>query len=335
MPLRKDFAYDKPITYVLDELAAYGRVNGLDDLQATIRNNKIGMILCFQDLQQLSKVYSPVESEVLFTNTATKVVFATGSPRAQRQISEMIGYTTKTKKQVSSSGHINKQTFGAPLMAPADIGRIPDKHVLVIRDKRSPVVLETCDPGKYENFPKNFPPPKGVDKIISKSVYLACDEAKHIQFSQSEAELQIKNFQALAKAAAMAEMEVKAAITHNAEPEVIQDLRIKFSNAKLAFEDFVGRVMSMDDDEEGFGNLLAPSSYGNKPAVLPTNKKTDAQKPKSGKLKNLIEKKVQPKNEAPIDAPDSPAGDDKPASTPKSKAEKLQGLIDAQKKKNS
>jgi type IV secretion system protein VirD4 len=153
LPLRSKF--DHPVTFVLDEFAAYGRVPGIDDLQATIRNRQIGILLGFQDLQQLTKVYSQHEAEVLFTNCDTKIIFATGSSRSQSQISQMLGQTTRIKKTVSSSGHVSRQTYGTPLLSPADIGRIPEQHALIIRNKRCPILLNTCTTSRYtgEDYP--------------------------------------------------------------------------------------------------------------------------------------------------------------------------------------
>lgn len=150
LPLRSKF--DHPVTFILDEFAAYGRVPGIDDLQATIRNRQIGILLGFQDIQQLTKVYSQHEADVLFTNCDTKIIFATGSSKAQNQISQLLGQTTKIKKTVSSSGHISRLTFASPLLSPADIGRIPDQHVLIVRNKRSPIMVATSEPNKYERY---------------------------------------------------------------------------------------------------------------------------------------------------------------------------------------
>ena len=65
LALRKTF--EKPLTLLLDEFAAYGNIPGIDILQATIRNRGIGIVLGFQDQQQLQKVYTAQEAEVLFT----------------------------------------------------------------------------------------------------------------------------------------------------------------------------------------------------------------------------------------------------------------------------
>lgn len=51
-------SFEKPLTLLLDEFAAYESIPGIDNLQATIRNRGIGIVLGFQDQQQFQKVYS-------------------------------------------------------------------------------------------------------------------------------------------------------------------------------------------------------------------------------------------------------------------------------------
>jgi len=146
LALREKFKY--PMTLLLDEFAAYGHLAGIDDLQATIRNQEIGIVLGFQDQEQLLKVYTQHQANVLFTNADTKILFATGSLKAQQYISQLLSRETRVKKQISSSGHITKQTYGAPLLEPGEIGtRIKKGEVLVIRNTRNPMIVKTSDPG--------------------------------------------------------------------------------------------------------------------------------------------------------------------------------------------
>jgi type IV secretory pathway TraG/TraD family ATPase VirD4 len=289
LPCRRDFVYDKPLTFLLDELAAFGRVPGIDDLQATIRNNKIGMVLCFQDLEQITKIYSQAEADVLFTNSATKIIFSTGSPKAQRRISEMLGYTTKIKKTVSSSGHVNKTTFGAPLMAPADVGRIPDKHILVIRDKRSPVMVQTGDPGKYDHLAKQYPPPEGKEKPISESIYHTISEAQHLEFSQTEAQRQAEIYESKRQAMLNAEAHLQNARNTLTNSKELQKLRAAYELARSNFEEFAAQVNTssrldheIDDEEEEYEEEYSPPT----PPASITHKTTPAQLPESSHLAN-------------------------------------------------
>lgn len=187
----------KPLTLLLDEFAAYGYIPGIDDKQATIRNNRIGMVFGFQDLKQLEKVYSPAEAEVIFANTNTKIIFATANPNFQRRISGMMGPTTKTRKSVSSTGNITRQVFGRPLMEPAEIGRIPKGQALVVRDSRSPLIVNTCPPGTYEHYKDDYPVPSKPQRTIEKTLYKSCEEAEHLTFNEKEAENQAKTYKQL------------------------------------------------------------------------------------------------------------------------------------------
>lgn len=187
----------KPLTLLLDEFAAYGYIPGIDDKQATIRNNRIGMVFGFQDLRQLEKVYSAAEAEVIFANTNTKIIFATANPNFQKRISGMIGPTTKIRKSVSSTGNITRQLFGRPLLEPAEIGRIPKGQVLVVRDSRSPVIVNTCPPGTYEHYKDDYPVPPRPQRTIENNFYKSCEEAEHLTFDQKKAENQAEVYKQL------------------------------------------------------------------------------------------------------------------------------------------
>lgn len=248
LALRKKF--DHPLTYILDEFAAYGRVPGIDDMQATIRNRQIGIILGFQDLQQLAKVYSQQEAEVLFTNSDTKIIFATGSPKSQDQISKMLGQTTKVKKTISSSGHINRQTYGAPLLSPAEIGRIPDQHILVLRNKRSPALLKTCEPGKYEHYAKEHPLSEGPKRQIEPEIYQQCEQDKELKFSQALASKQMAMFEQRHREKIRARMALEKARAQGASSEEVAALNERVTVAQAAYMAlFSPSEISLDDTE--------------------------------------------------------------------------------------
>jgi type IV secretory pathway TraG/TraD family ATPase VirD4 len=245
LPLRTKFKY--PMTYLLDEFAAYGRVPGIDDMQATIRNRQIGIVFGFQDLQQLTKVYSQHEAEVIFTNCDTKITFATGSPKAQTQMSQLLGQTTRVKKTVSSSGHINRQTYGAPLLSPADVGRIPNGQVLVVRNKRNPILLSTCDSGKYEHYAQIFPLPRGKQKAVAKNMYYECAGAKNLAFSPAAAQEQIQRFELCLRNRTAALAALKKAKKLHASASQILELRQRFEKANGIYLALFGKDIAMPE----------------------------------------------------------------------------------------
>lgn len=155
MPLRRKFA--KPLTYLLDEFAAYGKIPGIDKITATIRNNQIGITFAFQDISLLEQTYPHDESEFVFTAPHTKIFFANSSDKIQGRISRMLGKTTKEKKSISSSAHITHQTYGEPLMDNSAIANIPERHALVMGIPGAPFITETFDPALYDNYNETYP----------------------------------------------------------------------------------------------------------------------------------------------------------------------------------
>lgn len=255
LALRESF--DKPLTLLLDEFAAYGSIPGIDILQATIRNRGIGIVLGFQDQQQLQKVYSTHEAEVLFTNTDTKVLFATGSQKTQQQISQMLGRATRVKKQVSSSGHINRQTYGAPLLEPGEVGsNIKQGEVLVIRNKRNPIILKTCDPGKYNAYEHTHPAPQKPKKYIDPKIFDDVKEAQELTFSQQEANAQIAKYQQLWKAKMDAQEKLVQAKKQGVSGLKIKTLEQELTDADEAFNNFVapepGEVLKEEPEDKQF-----------------------------------------------------------------------------------
>lgn len=238
LALRKSF--EKPLTLLLDEFAAYGNIPGIDVLQATIRNRGIGIVLGFQDQQQLQKVYSAHEAEVLFTNTDTKILFATGSQKTQQQISQMLGKATRVKKQVSSSGHITRHTYGSPLLEPGEIGTsIKHGEVLVIRNKRNPLIVRTCDPGKYNAYENTYPAPQKPKKPVDAKIFDDVKEAAELKFSEQEASAQITKYEKLWKAKMDAEEKLALARKQGIAAAKIVTLQEELEKATAAYDKFV------------------------------------------------------------------------------------------------
>lgn len=276
LALRKSF--QKPLTLLLDEFAAYGTVTGIDDLQATIRNKGIGIVLGFQDQEQLEKSYSKHEANVLFTNTDTKVLFATGSALAQKQISSLLGQETRVKKIISSSCQISRQTFGSPLLLPGEIGtRIKDGQVLVIRNKRNPVIVETCDSGKYNAYETTYPAPQKTKKHVDPSIFDQVELAAQLEFSQEEADAQMSTYETLWNAKTEAQNTLLAAKEQGVSPQAIKSLEKALEKAQEAYDKFVA--------PEGPGAI--PTDYEDKELVW-KNKQKPKPMPKPAPKDNVV-----------------------------------------------
>lgn len=234
LPLTKKFNH--PLTMFLDEFAAYGTVPTIDDIQATIRNTGIGMNFGFQDKSQLMKIYSHNIADAIFANNDTKILFATGSPKAQKEISELLGQTTKVKKQVSSSGQINRQTFGQALLPPSDVGKIPNGRVLIWRKGKNPILAETVPPGTYSSYWNDHPPPEKALKTLKKELITQCDQAQELKFDPDEAKLQTNTYKSLFEQYQEAEQAYQKAAANPGSGANLQALSDKLKQTKDAYE---------------------------------------------------------------------------------------------------
>lgn len=265
--------FKHPLTLLLDEFAAYGHISGIDDLQATIRNAEIGIVLGFQDKEQLSKVYSAQQAESLFTNSDTKVMFGTGSLKAQQYISQLLSKETRVKKQISSSGHITKQTYGAPLMEPGEVGtRIKRGQSVVIRNMRNPVHIDMFDFGKYNSYETDYPPPQKVKKAIDPKIFDDVKEAEELKFSQGEADAQVSQYEKVWKAKVEAEERLAQAKEQGINPTKIKTLEQELLKATDAYDKFVAPAPDPISSEESSKEIIPktqkePASAKVEPAI--------------------------------------------------------------------
>lgn len=231
--------FDYPLTLILDEFAAYGTIPNIDDLQATIRNTGVAMMFGYQDQSQLSEIYSVARAEAIYSMSNTKIIFATGSSRTQRQISDSLGPTTKVKKQISSSFNISRNVYGQPLMAQGDIGRIPRGKALIIRNEKNPIIIDTIAPGTYNSYPNQYPPPEKPlppAPPVSPEVIDQCAAAENLEYDQMAAQLQIDTYWVLLENYQRATKAFEDALSHGTSTEMQEHLRADMNKAKIAFE---------------------------------------------------------------------------------------------------
>ncbi|MBX9772556.1 MAG: type IV secretory system conjugative DNA transfer family protein [Candidatus Obscuribacterales bacterium] len=239
LPLRRKFS--KPLTYLLDEFAAFGKIPGIDAITATIRNNEIGLAFAFQDLSLLEQVYPNNEAEFVFTATKTKIFFATASDKIQGRISRMLGRTTKEKLSISSSAQINRQTFGEPLMDNSAIANIPEQHALVISIPNSPFIAKTFDPALYDKYNELYPldmskrPRHEPDQELIDN----CNAAKLPMVDAEVAEKYAKKYQELYVPMKQAhDNYVTVMADHNVSKSVLKPAYDKYQAAAKAFNDY-------------------------------------------------------------------------------------------------
>lgn len=262
--------FKHPLTLLLDEFAAFGRIDGIDTVQATVRNSEIGIVLGFQDKEQLMEVYTPSQAENFFTNADTKLLFGTGSIKAQQYISQLLSRQTRVKKQISSSGHITKQTYGAPLMEPGEVGtRIQRGQSVVVRNMRNPVHIDMSAFDKYASYEKDYPAPQKPKKQIDPKIFDDVEEADKLQYSEDEADSQISMYEKLWKAKVNAEEKVDLAKQEGISGQKIKTLEHQMNLAIAAYDKFVEPEGPPPTPKEGGAKEIIPKPAKSNLAVPP------------------------------------------------------------------
>ena len=90
-----------PLSLIIDELPTI-YINGLDNLIATARSNKISTLLSFQDLAQLERDYGREVANAIFNTVGNKVTGAVVAETAKK-LSDMIGKTIQQRANISYS----------------------------------------------------------------------------------------------------------------------------------------------------------------------------------------------------------------------------------------
>lgn len=92
-----------PLSLIIDELPTI-YINGLDNLIATARSNKISTLLSFQDLAQLERDYGREVANTIFNTVGNKI---TGSVVAEtaKKMSDMIGKAMQKRANVNYSSN--------------------------------------------------------------------------------------------------------------------------------------------------------------------------------------------------------------------------------------
>lgn len=90
-----------PLSLIIDELPTI-YINGLDNLIATARSNKISTLLSFQDLAQLERDYGREVANAIFNTVGNKITGAVVAETAKK-LSDMIGKTIQQRANISYS----------------------------------------------------------------------------------------------------------------------------------------------------------------------------------------------------------------------------------------
>ena len=126
----------RPVWFVLDELASLQRLPQLHTAITENRKSKNPLILGFQGKAQLEAIYGHL-AEVMLSQPATKIFLKTTEPKAAEWVSKAIG-TVEIERMRETHVHgtregksfsIDRQT--EPLVMDSEIAGLPDKHAFL------------------------------------------------------------------------------------------------------------------------------------------------------------------------------------------------------------
>jgi hypothetical protein len=126
----------RPVWFVLDELASLQRLPQLHTAITENRKSKNPLILGFQGKAQLETIYGHL-AEVMLSQPATKIFLKTTEPKAAEWVSKALGQVEiermrETHQHVTRTGKtfsIDRQT--EPLVMDSEISGLPDKHAFL------------------------------------------------------------------------------------------------------------------------------------------------------------------------------------------------------------
>lgn len=155
--------HEPRILFMLDEFAALGHLEIIDDLWATVRGYGIQIMPVFQDLPQVKTIYGDNKWETFIANAHAVMSFRPNDMTTRKWISEALGDTTQIMKTmseaeneswgqnsgqsigqngVSQSGGANSggslsRTFSTslvkvPRISPHALGKLPDGYMITL-----------------------------------------------------------------------------------------------------------------------------------------------------------------------------------------------------------
>jgi hypothetical protein len=123
----------KPVWFVIDELASLQKLPQLHTAITENRKSKNPLVLGFQGKAQLEVIYGHL-AEVMLSQPATKIFMKTAEPKAAEWISEAIGKVEIERlKETKFDGSRSSKNFTVdrqiePLVMGSEIGGLDDRH---------------------------------------------------------------------------------------------------------------------------------------------------------------------------------------------------------------
>lgn len=138
-----------PIAILADEFGSLPKINLMTDFLSKGAGMGTVIWIIVQDFAQIKKTYDDKGFDTIKTNCSYLLIYAQNNYNTQKELSQMTGKTTATRKAWARSSKgdssVSKNTEGRDLMSVADWGAIPfGKHILLCQGFMSrPVYCDT------------------------------------------------------------------------------------------------------------------------------------------------------------------------------------------------
>lgn len=138
-----------PIAILADEFGSLPKINLMTDFLSKGAGMGTVIWIIVQDFAQIKKTYDDKGFDTIKTNCSYLLIYAQNNFNTQKELSQMTGKTTATRKAWARSSKgdssVSKNTEGRDLMSVADWGAIPfGKHILLCQGFMSrPVYCDT------------------------------------------------------------------------------------------------------------------------------------------------------------------------------------------------
>lgn len=153
---------------LLDEFTNFGKISNISDFLSIVRKARIGLVLAFQNYNQLERVYDRTEAKIIFDQPATQVFFQQKKFPEAKELSEALGRLTVEETTVSDSGRIMESVMGRALATPDELMRL-EKHCIAFTNDTPALKLPVVAPDAY-SLALGYPPPEAVNHEISEFI---------------------------------------------------------------------------------------------------------------------------------------------------------------------
>ena len=179
-----------PITMLLDEFTNFGKISGIQDALSIIRKNKIGMVLAFQNYNQLELVYSRREAQIIIDMPATQVYFKQKNFKEAKELSEAIGRTTMEEATVTDTGRVQEIVSARHLITADELISLHNE-VIVFTAETKPLRLAKTSNTAYEQA-LSYEPPERKKHEVSEFIINRGRTARDNEEEFKEKEQQLK-----------------------------------------------------------------------------------------------------------------------------------------------